>query len=194
MKKIEIKDFVSIGIFSALFIAFVVAIASIQVIPILAIAMPPIMALFTGPIFLLFVARTGKPYCISIMGLIVSLVIGLLVFGNVFIFMFNLLFFVLADIIAASGQYKSAKINLISYVVLSLWVFGENGAYWVAQDWMMKISLTQGMAETFVNEAFALATPMNLFILVLLTLVCSFVSGLIAKIMFKKHFKRAGMV
>ncbi len=88
-----------------------------QFVPILSLAMPPLMALFTGPIYMLFVARTGKPFTITIMGLIVSLIIGLLIFGSIYIFLFNFAFFVLAEIVAALGKYKSYKVNLTSYKV-----------------------------------------------------------------------------
>ncbi len=37
MKKLEVKDFVSIGIFSALFVVFVVIVSILQVVPILSL-------------------------------------------------------------------------------------------------------------------------------------------------------------
>ncbi len=194
MKKLEVKDFVSIGIFSALFIVFVVIVSILQVVPILSLGMPAMVALFTGPVYLLFVARTGKPFAITIMGLIVSLIIGLLFFGSIYIFLFNLAFFAVADIIASLGKHKSYTINLISYIVLSLWVFGESGAYWVAQDWMLEKTVQSGYTPESANAIFAMATTTSLIITIIITLAFATISGLIAKAMFKKHFKRAGIV
>ncbi len=194
MKKLEVKDFVSIGIFGALFIVFVVIVSIFQVVPILSLGMPTMVALFTGPVYLLFVARTGKPFAITILGLIVSLIIGLLFFGNIYIFLFNLAFFIIADIVASLGKYKSYTINLISYIVLSLWVFGESGAYWVAQDWMLEKTVQSGYTPESATAIFEMATATSLIIAIILTLVFATISGLVAKAMFKKHFKRAGIV
>ncbi len=194
MKKLEVKDFVSIGIFSALFIVFVVIVSILQVVPILSLGMPAMVALFTGPVYLLFVARTGKPFSISILGLIVSLIIGLLFFGSIYIFLFNFVFFIIADLIASMGKYKSFTMNLISYIVLSLWVFGESGAYWVAQDWMLEKTVQSGYTPESAEAIFAMATTTSLIIFIIITLVFATISGLVAKVMFKKHFKRAGII
>ncbi len=194
MNKLEVKDLVSVGIFSALFIVFIVIVSILQIVPILSLGMPAMVALFTGPVYLLFVARTGKPLCISIMGLVVSLIIGLLFFGSVYIFLYNLAFFIIADIIASLGKYKSYTINLVSYIVLSLWVFGESGAYWVAQDWMLEKTVQSGYTAESANAIFTMATTTSLIIFIVITLIFATISGLVAKAMFKKHFKRAGIV
>ncbi len=128
------------------------------------------------------------------MGLIVSLIIGLLFFGSIYIFFFNFAFFVVADIIASFGKYKSYTTNLISYIVLSLWVFGESGAYWVAQDWMLEKTVQSGYTPESANAVFAMATTTSLIITIIITVVFAIISGLVAKVMFKKHFKRAGIV
>ena len=194
MKKLTSKDLITIGIFSVVFIAFIFVIACVQVVPLLCVAMPPLMALFTGPIYLLFVAKTQKPFCISILGLIVSVVVGFFVFGSVYIFLFNFVFFIIAELIAKIKDYKSFNVNLISYIICSLWVFGEISVYWVAKDWIMTRSIDMGIEAEFVNDIFKLATPLSLVILVVITFVLALLSGLFAKQMFKKHFKRSGII
>ena len=194
MKKFNSKDLITIGIFSAVFIAFIFVIACVQIIPVLCLCMPPLMALFTGPIYLLFVAKTQKPFCISILGLIVSLIVGFFIFGSVYIFLFNLVFFIIAELIAKIKNYKNFNVNLISFIVCSLWVFGEISVYWVAKDWILTRSLDMGVELEFVNNIFKLATPLSLVILIVSTIVLALLSGLFAKQMFKKHFSRSGII
>ena len=194
MEKLHVKDLISVGIFSLLFIALIFIVACFQVLPILSVALPILMALFSGPVYLLFVARTGKPFCITILGLLVSLIVGLLVFGNIYICLFNFVIFILAELVASIGKYKSFKINLLSYIVLSVWVFGEIGAYWIAKDWMRAKSIASGVDLEFVEKTFELSTTTNLLIVLVLTIICAVISGLVSKSMFKKHFSRAGMI
>ena len=192
--KLVVKDLVTIGIFSVLFIAFTFVAACLQLTPALCFAMPPLMAILTGPIFLLFVARTQKPLCITIMGAIISIIVGLLIFGNVLIALFNFAIFILAELIARTGGYKKLKTNYVSYIVMSFWVFGEIGSYWVAQDWMMERSISANLEVEFINQTFALATPTTFIIIFVSTIVCAILSCLLAKAMFKRHFSRAGII
>ena len=194
MKKIGSKDLITIGIFTTLFLAGMFIVSALQVTPMLSMAMPAMCALISGPIYLLFVARTKKMFCITILGFLVSLVAGLFVFGNVYIFLFNFIIFIIAEVIAYIGKYKNFKINYISYIFLSLWIFGEVGSYWVASDWMRAKSIAAGVDLEFVEQTFLLATPKMLCISVIITIICAALSGLLSKHLFKKHFKRVGMI
>ena len=81
--------------------------------------MPAAVALFTGPIFMLYTAKTPKRGALTIMGVI----IGILSFASGMFWMmavFYAVFGVLADLICASGKFKSFKRNLLGYCVFAL--------------------------------------------------------------------------
>lgn len=191
--KLLVKDYVTIGIFSLLFIVFSMLVSRIQIIPILCLAVPPAMALVMGPIYLLYIARTQKPLCITIMGIIVSFVIGFLAFGSVISFLVSLVIFIAGELIAKSGGYKNFMRNLISYVVASFWIFSGVGINWFGQDFMMQRALSYNLETEFMESVFAVATPTSFIVIFVLNIICAIISGLIAKSMLKKHFTRAGI-
>ena len=194
MNKLTSKDLITIGIFSAIYIATLVIISGFVIIPVLQIAMMPVMALVTGPIYLLFLARLGKFGGILIMGFLTSALVGLLVYGNVYCFLVNMLFFVLGEVIAFIGKYKSDLCNGISFIVSSFSVIGEAGLPWVAGKYFYDLSIKSGYTQEWASGVDALATPFNLGIMVVATVICGVFSILLAKSMFKKHFKKAGII
>ena len=67
-KKLETRDFISVGIFSLIYavVAFVIGGAA-QMTPVTFPFMPMIVALFTGTVFMLYVAKIPKKGALSIL-------------------------------------------------------------------------------------------------------------------------------
>ncbi|MEM7331386.1 MAG: MptD family putative ECF transporter S component [Chloroflexota bacterium] len=190
---LQTKDLITIGIFSAIYLVIYIILSSILFTPFLFFIMMPIGALISAPIFMLFIARTQKFGAITIMGLLGGLIAGLLVYGNIYIALFNFGCALAADLLAYQGRYKSFKWNTISYCVMSMWAFGQQGAYWVAREWMRELTITSGYTAEFADGFLALATPLNLVIIIVLTIICAIISSYMANRMLKKHFVRAGI-
>lgn len=192
--KLQGKDFIFVGIFTAIYLAITVTISAFAVLPILQILVPPLCALLSAPVYLLYLAKVGKPYTIIILGLISSAFVGLLVYGNIFCFLVNMVFFILAELIARSGGYKSFKMNASSYFVASFWTMGESGTFWLFKDYAAELSLNGGYSQEWVDGVAQLSTPLS-FVLVLVAIgVAALISIAFAKSMFKKHFKKAGII
>lgn len=191
--KLVVRDFVSIGIFSAIYIIIYMLLATLGFIPILQMAMMPIGALLCAPLYMLLIARTQKPFCISIMGLLCAVIVGILFYGNVYVALVNLAFPLIAELIAYMGRYKSFRWNTVSYAVMSLWVIGQMGTYWFARDWIYELTVSSGYSVAFADGMLRLATPLGLVIMLAATVIGSVASAFIAKSMLKKHFTRAGI-
>ena len=189
------KDLINIGIFSAIFIVVNIIISGFVVTPILQFIMMPVMALLCAPIYLLYIAKVGKLGAITITGLLASALVGLLVYGNVYCFLVNITFFILAEVIACMGNYKNNKLNSLSYIIVSFWAIGEAGLpWWGGGKIFYDLSLASGYSEEFAIGVNSLATPLNLIIMLVSVVVCAIISIIFAKSMFKKHFKKAGIV
>lgn len=193
-KRLAVKDLINIGIFTALYIVITILVASFIFLPILQLFVPVICALLMAPVYLLFVARTQKPFCITVLGLIVSLVIGLVAFGNIICFVINFAVFVIAELVAFLGKYKSFKINAISYIVSSYWLMGQDGLYWFMQDYIYDLSVKSGYSIEAIDTIISFVTIQNLFIILLSTGLAASISVLFARLILKKHFIRAGIV
>ena len=119
-KGLSVKDLVIVGIFSALFLVFaLVGGIFFAPNPVLTFYMPVGSALLCGPVYLLMMAKVQKRWAVTILGAILCIVwfvtgmhwamaLGYLIMG------------IVANLAAGTGQYKSKKINSISYVLLSL--------------------------------------------------------------------------
>ena len=188
------KDLINIGIFTALYIAVNVIISGFTVVPILQLVMMPVMALFLGPIYLLYIAKVGKFGAISITGLIYSALIGLLVYGNVFCFLGNIAFFAVAELIAFAGKYKNKKLNGLSYIVAIFSCIAEAGLPWIAGQYFYDLSVKSGYSVEWAEGIKALATPLNLILMIAAVIICAIISIMFSDSMFKKHFKKAGIV
>ena len=117
---LTVKDLVTTGIFSALFLVFaLVGGIFFAPNPVLTFYMPIGSALLCGPVYLLLLAKVPKRGTATILGVILCVVwfvtgmhwamaLGYLVMG------------IAADITAGTGGYKSRKINSLSYILLSL--------------------------------------------------------------------------
>ena len=194
MKKLTSKDLINIGIFSAIYIGVLVFISGLVITPVLQILMMPVIALFTAPIYLLYIAKVGKFGALTITGLLGSLLVGLLVYGNIYCFLVNFAIFFAAELIAYAGKYKNKKLNNLSFIVASFWVIGEAGLPWVAGKYFWELSLASGYSKEWADGVVALATPTVLVLMIIGTIICGFISIWFSDRMFNKHFKKAGII
>ena len=114
-KKLETRDFISVGIFSLIYavVAFVIG-GVAQMTPVTFPFMPMIVALFTGTVFMLYVAKIPKKGALSILGVIAAILLfitGMFWMMSVFFLVFGLI----ADFICASADFRSFKRNLLAY-------------------------------------------------------------------------------
>ena len=103
-KKLETRDFISVGIFSLIYavVAFVIG-GVAQMTPVTFPFMPMIVALFTGTVFMLYVAKIPKKGALSILGVIAAILLfvtGMFWMMSVFFLVFGLI----ADFICASAD------------------------------------------------------------------------------------------
>ena len=193
MEKLHVKDFINIGIFTVLLYVLSLLVAFVGITPVSSLFASPLYALLAGPIFMLYIAKTKKPFAISVTGLFCS-VLCLLSFTSIVMAGISLACFLVADFIASRKNYSNFVVNTIAYLVFSLWSLAVNGGYWYLQDFMVAFSLESGMEQSWLDGMVAIATPLNFVLMVLGTLIAAFISTIFAKIMFKKHFKKAGII
>ena len=123
-KGLTVKDLVTTGIFTALLFVFVlVGGVFFATNPVLTFFMPAGGGLLAGPIYLLLIAKVHKRWSLSIMGVIMGII--WFVTGMHWAFALGyLIMAIVADFVAGAGQYKSKKLNSLSYILFSLLQFG----------------------------------------------------------------------
>ena len=190
-KKLTSKDLINIGIFTALYLVASCFPSAIRFVPFLHLAMAPLVALITAPIFLLYLEKVPKPFAITICGIICSVLVGLLVYGNVYSFIICLTIFLLAEFAAHLNKYKKFK---MSFYIASFWTLGVGGISFFFPNYFIELSVNGGYEKVWAESCVAVSTPLNFVLVILATLICSFISIKFTELLFKKHFKKTGIV
>ena len=198
MGKIKSKDLINIGIFTLLFMLTTVIAFGITITPIIQFSRMAVSAFLSGPIFMLLITKSKKPFIIIIMGIICSSIIAWIMFGSFYYAVVTFAFFIVAEIISCIGKYKSYKLNQLSYIVCSFWTFGTYGAWWYDTEnsyQLAKVSYGSMKGyETFADEILVLITPTSLIATLVSTLIAAILSLLFTHLLFRKHFKKSGLI
>lgn len=150
-----------------------------------------ISLLIAGPIIMLYLVRTPTVGALTIMGLITGLIIGLahawpaipicLVAG------------LLADVIAASGDFRSRGRNILAYAVFSLWYISPYVKIFYDPDGYFAHMRSGKRTAEFVDQFQAIFTPTNLIFMEVGIFVVALVGGWLGTRILSKHFAKAGL-
>ena len=192
-KGLSVKDLVTVGIFSALFLVFaLVGGIFFTPNPVLTFYMPVGSALLCGPVYLLMMAKVQKRWAATILGAILCIVwfvtgmhwamaLGYLIMG------------IVADLAAWAGQYKSKKVNSISYILLSLGGTASYLVFFADPDGWAQIMLGNGTEQSYIDTMRSTGTIWIMVIMLVGTILAASVSAFVGCKMLKKQFEKSGI-
>lgn len=194
-KKLKGKDLITIGIFSAIYfvINFIFMISG-GIHPILWILMPGTIGFFAGIPFLLMAAKVQKPGAVFLMGLITGLIYFATGQFTVVILISMIVSCGLAELTRYLTKYNSFFGNSLSYFFFSYGMVGSPLPIWLFKESFLAQINSQGMPADYVAAVEALSADWMLVILFVAPGVGAILGAYIAKGLFKKHFKKAGIV
>ena len=192
-KGLSVKDLVTTGIFSAIFFVFtMIGGVFFAVNPVLTFYMPMGSALLCGPVYLLLTAKVHKRWSITILGIIM----GIIWFVTGMHWAFSLGYIgmgIIADIVAGLGQYKSRKINMFSYMLMSLGGVFTYVVYFIDPEGWAGTMLKNGTEQSYIDAMNAAAPSWLLVVIILGTLAVAAFSAWVGSKMLKKQFEKAGI-
>ena len=192
-KGLTVKDLVTVGIFSALFLVFaLVGGIFFAPNPVLTFYMPVGSALLCGPVYLLMLAKVQKRWAVTILGTLLCIVwfatgmhwamaLGYLAMG------------IVADLVAGSGQYKSKKADALSYILLSLGGTASYLVFFADPEGWAKTMLGNGTEQSYIDTMRDTGTMWILVIMLAGTILAAAVSAFVGCRMLKKQFEKAGI-
>ena len=189
-KKLQGKDLINIGIFTAIYLVIVVAVAMLGFMPIFFPLLSIIAPILGGIPCMLFFTKVKKPGMIFIMSVIMGIMMILTGMGPYALFV-GIVAGIAAELIYKSGNYASASKAILAYGVFSVWIWGNYFLFYCNQEqfFAAKESFGQEYKDTILQ-----IMPMWLFpVLLVLTFVSGIIGGFLGKAMLKKHFERAGV-
>ena len=192
-KSLTVKDLVTVGIFTALFLVFaLVGGIFFAPNPVLTFYMPVGSALLCGPVYLLMLAKVQKRWAVTILGALLCVIwfvtgmhwamsLGYLIMG------------IVADLDAGTGQYKSKKVNSLSYILLSLGGTASYLVFFADPDGWAKTMLGNGTEQSYIDTMRTTGSAWILVVMLAGTVLAAAVSAFVGCRMLKKQFEKAGI-
>ena len=180
-KKLTGRDFITIGIFSAIY--FVLNLAAM------------IAGIVTGIPFMLMEAKVRKPGAVLIMGAITALLYYVTGQFTVLLLITFAIACVLSEVYRAITKYDSNFVHMtISFIIFCYGMLGSPLAIWVYRDSFLAQIQQNGMTAEYVETLSGLISTPMLIVLCISPIIGGLIGALIAKGLFRKHFKKAGVV
>ena len=192
-KKFEIKDLITVGVFTALYFVLTFIVACLGFIPIFMAIMPLIAPILVGIPLMLYFSKI-KHFG---MVLITSVIIAILMFvtGHPYpIFIFCIGAGLLTELVLFLGKYESIKACVIGSSTFSLWILGMTIAFFFSFRESYFASLVDGYGQEYVDKMMSYTPTWMFFAMIAMCLVGGLLGGLLGAGVLKKHFKKAGMV
>lgn len=190
--KIDVKDLINIGLFTAVYFVFIAPPGILGIIPIFMLLLPAMIGLVGGIPVMLLITKTQKFGALTICGVVVSLLLAIM--GHPWMaLILSVPVIVIADMVMAMGQYKSWKLNSIGYIIFSFWPIGNLlPFYFMRNSYLAFIQDKYGTDyEATVEGLFSIGM---IPIILITTIIGAWIGAYIAKGILKKHFKRAGII
>ena len=193
-RKLTGKDVIAIGIYSAIYFVLNFVAMMTGLIPLLWILLPGTVAILTGIPFLLMVVKVPKPGAVLIMGLITAFLYFVTGQFTVLILITMLIACVLSEAYRYITKYNLKFSNLaLAFILFGYGMTGSPLALFVYRESFLA-QISETMSQEYVVAISSYITTPMLILLLVSPIAGGFFGALIAGGIFKKHFKKAGIV
>lgn len=183
---------VNVGVFTVIYILACWAVMLFSLLgPAFSLVGIAVSLLIGGPVVMLYLVRTPTVGALTLMGLITGLIIGLAHAWPAIPICLGL--GLIADLIAASGDFRSRGRNIVAYAVFSLWYISPYVKIFYDPEGYFAHMRSGKRSAEFVDQFQAIFTPMNLVLMEAGIFVVALVGGWLGTRMLAKHFARAGL-
>lgn len=191
MKRLQGKDLINIGIFTAIYFVIVFVAGMLGYIPIFIPLLSVIVPLAGGIPMMLYFSKIQKFGMVTISGLLCGVLMLVTGMGYWSVFT-GLLFGLIADLMLKSVKYQKAKMEILAHGVFSVWVVGNFIPVILTRDTYYQMLLS-GYGKEYADTLMSYMPDWILPVLIAVCFASGLAGGLIGRNMFKKHFERAGI-
>ncbi len=193
-KKLTAKDFITIGIFTAIWFVVEFACGMLGYIHPYIVASYVVLLPLAGAIpMMLFYSKVEKFGMITIMSVLIAIIMfvtGMGFLGAPLIIVAG----IAADLIAKAGGYKNFKMIVISYGVFCIWICANYFPIVVTTESYRSDLIDGGFSSEYADMLFSVINYKTIAILLLVCLVSGFIGAFLGKVVVRKHFEKAGIV
>ncbi len=189
-KRLQGKDLINVGVFTAMYFVIVFAVALLGYIPIFMPLLCVLVPIVGGIPFMLFLTKVKKFGMIWIMSVIMGILMLLTGMGFYSILV-GAVSGLIAELIYKSGDYRSASKAVLTSGVFSIWVWGNFIPLFLNID--AYFSTRQGYGQEYIDALTRLMPPWMCPVLLIAAFLSGLIGGLLGKAALKKHFQKAGI-
>ena len=193
--KLTGKDLVNIGIYTAiLFVLNFVAMFT-GIVPILWIVLPGTTGILTAIPFALMNLKVKKPGAVLIMGAVVALLYFVTGQFTVLLLITFAIGCVVAELVRCLFHYRDTFTSLtISFIAFCFGMVGSPLPIWLYGDSFFEQIVANGMTQDYVTSLKNYTSVGHLVIMLISPIVGGVLGMVLANRLFRKHFKKAGVV
>ena len=188
--KLKGKDLINIGIYAAIYCVVMTAIAMLGYIPIMMPMLAVLVPLIGGVPMMLFYTKVKKFGMITIMAIILGVYLFITGMGA-WPMLFGVVFGVLADFVAKSGEYKSVAKTILSHAVLCIMIFGNFLPLYIDREGYFSSRVKFG--QDYIDTLGSIMQPWTAPVVLACCFVFGVLGALLGKVLLKKHFVKAGI-
>ena len=193
-RKLTGKDVIAIGIYSAIYFVLNFMAMMTGLIPLLWILLPGTVAILTGIPFLLMAVKVPKPGAVLIMGLITAFLYFVTGQFTILILLTMLIACAVSEVYRYITKYNLKFSNLmVAFILFSYGMAGSPLALFVYRESFLA-QIGETMSQEYVVAISSYITTPMLILLLVSPIAGGFFGAMIAGGIFKKHFKKAGIV
>lgn len=193
-KKLNSKDLINTGIFTAIYLVLIMAIAcTIGMLPMGFLLLSIIVPFIGGIPMLLFFSKIKKFGMLMILQIVFGLVMILTGMGYDLL-LWGIVTGLLAELILKAGRYQKSSACILAYAVSSISVAG-NYVHWLSasEEWIASKAASYG--ELFMNSIKGYFDIWWVFpLLIIFCFIGGILGGLLGKAVLNKHFIKSGLL
>lgn len=194
-RKLTGRDLITIGIFSAIYFVLNLVAMITGLVPVLWLLLPGVAGILTGIPFMLMESKVRKPGAVLIMGAITALLYFVTGQFTILLLITFAIACLLSEVYRVITKYDNNFIHMtISFIIFCYGMLGSPMAIWVYKDSFLAQIQQNGMSAEYVQSLSGLISTPMFIAMCISPIVGGFVGAMIAKGLFRKHFKKAGIV
>lgn len=189
------RDFINLGIFTVIFIVLFMACIMVMSMTIYTLPFGVALGSFVAAsVYMLLRAKAPKTGAIILFGVLFGLVMFAMGSGWP-IFAAVIISSIIAELIARSGHYKSYTCEVIGYCVLMVGTaIGSYVPFIVMKDYYLKVAEGNSINGQFMSRLIEFISGPYLALALATTVVTAVLGTVLARIIFKKHLVKAGLL
>ena len=190
-KRLQAKDLINVGIFTAIYFVIFFAGMMLGYIPIFIPLLGLVCPILCGIPFMLYLTKVKKFGMVTLTGVILGL-LNLIMGSGVLVLIAGIIFGIASDLILRAGKYQSWKCTLLGNGVFSLWIMGYVSRMFLTRDDFLS-SLVSSYGQEYVNTLMSYTPGWMFPVLFVVTFIGGILGALLGKAVLKKHFEKAGI-